>query len=40
MGIGITELLLVAGIGVASLVGVVILFFVVRAAVGNLHDSK
>ena len=44
MGIGIMELLVVAGIGVAGLVGVVILFVVVRAAAGNgnrkSHDSK
>ena len=44
MGIGIRELLVVAGIGVTGLVGIAILFFVVRAAVGNgnrkSHDSK
>ncbi|MFT5302954.1 MAG: hypothetical protein ACI814_003771 [Mariniblastus sp.] len=35
MGIGIMELLIVAGIGVAGVVGVVILFVVVRAAAGD-----
>lgn len=35
MGIGIIELLVVAGIGVAGVVGVVILFVVVRAAAGD-----
>lgn len=44
MGIDIMALLVLAGIGVASLVGIAILFFVVRAAAGNgnrkSHDSK
>jgi hypothetical protein len=41
---GIMGILVLAGIGVAGLVGVAILFFVVRAAAGdgnrNSHDSQ
>lgn len=44
MGIGIMELVILAGIGVAGLVGVAIVFFVVRATTGNGNrkspDSK
>ncbi|MFT7633223.1 MAG: hypothetical protein ACI87E_004278 [Mariniblastus sp.] len=44
MGIGIMELVVLAGIGVAGIVGIAIVVFAVRAAVGNgnrkSHDSK
>lgn len=44
MGIGVMELLILAGIGVAVLVGIAALFVIVRAAAGNVdrktHDTK
>ena len=40
MAIGVIELLILAGVGVAGLVGIAVLFFVIRAATGESETNK